>query len=171
MPADRPRSLLAIRNSGIEESMKAKIDLVRNAHIEGDATELFEMLSDLPKTMSHFPKLRAFSDLGDGMWLWDIEPIHVAGMTYELQVVTRFTVDADKRVVTLTPVTSRGNAEIGGHFCSVQDGEHALLKLDIAGTIEVDVPMLLRAPAKPFIRAYFARLVDRFIERIQAEYT
>ncbi len=150
--------------------MKAKVDLVRNAHIEGEASELFELLSDLPATMSHFPKLRAFTDQGDGEWLWDIEPIHVAGMTYELQVVTRFEIDAANRVVTLFPVTTQGNAEIGGHFCAVQDGNKAVLKLDIAGTIEVDVPMLLRAPAKPFIRGYFAKLIDRFIERIQAEY-
>ncbi len=150
--------------------MKASVDLKRDAKIRGNVTELFAMLSDLPATMSHFPKLRSFTDQGQGEWLWDIEPIHIAGMTYELQVVTRFDIDPDKRVVTLMPVTNKGNAQIGGHFCALQKGDHASLHLDIAGSIEVDVPLLLRAAAKPFIRGYFARLVDRFIERIQAEY-
>lgn len=150
--------------------MKAKIDLQRVARIEGDADELFALLSDLPKTMAHFPKLRSFTEHENGAWLWDIEPIHVAGMTYEISVATGFEIDSGKRVVTLLPVSSIGHAHIGGHFRAVQSGDHAELQLDIAGTIEVDVPMLLRAPAKPFIRGYFAKLVDRFIERIQAEY-
>lgn len=151
--------------------MKAKVDLQRTAHIEGNADELFALLSDLPKTMSNFPKLRSFTEQGGGVWLWDIEPIHVAGMTYELNVATRFEIDAGKRTVTLLPVAEMGNAEIGGHFIAVQDGDHARLDLDIDGVIDVDVPMLLRAPAKPFIRNYFTRLVERFIERIQAKYS
>ena len=150
--------------------MKAKVDLQRTAHIEGNADELFALLSDLPKTMSHFPKLRAFTDQGDGVWLWEIEPIHVAGMTYELDVATRFEIDEGNRTVRLIPVSGKGNAQIGGHFTALQDGSEARLDLEIEGTIEVDVPMLLRAPAKPFIRSYFTRLVERFIERIQAEY-
>lgn len=150
--------------------MNVEIALNRQLHVNHDPVWLFGKIRDIPATIHHFPRLKSFTPQGKDTWRWELHPISAAGKEYPIAFATRFSLDEKTQTVTLAPVPGTGNGLIGGHFRVGKSNGGCELLLDLKGTVEVDIPLLLRAPAKPFIKTLFSKLVDRFIERLQTDY-
>ena len=46
------------------------IDLGYEFNVKAPIKEVFDVLSDVPTSVSHFPKVDKLTDLGDGIYQW-----------------------------------------------------------------------------------------------------
>ena len=152
--------------------MDIDLQLVKTGAVDGKTpAELIEILSDMPATLSHFPKLQPITELAENRYRWDLDAIGAAGVEHEVSFATDFETDVDAGEIRFTAVQGEGNATISGVFRAEENGDSTQLVLEVGGTLrDIKVPMLLRGPAKPFIKGMFEKLVDRFVERVSAAY-
>lgn len=149
--------------------MDINLDLVKIGSANKSPAELIAALSDMPATLSHFPKLKPITELDTNRYRWDLEAIGAAGIEHEVSFATDFVTDVDAGEIRFTAVPKEGNASISGVFRAQDKGGETELVLEVGGTLhDIKVPMLLRGPAKPFIKGMFEKLVDRFVERVSA---
>lgn len=152
--------------------MDIKLDLVKKHSVDKCPKELIIALSDMPKTLSYFPKLDPIVELAPNRYRWDLHSIGAAGVEHEVVFATDFETDIDACEIRFTAVPGEGNAQISGLFKAESIGGSTELTLEVRGTLnDIKVPMLLRAPAKPFIKGIFESIVDRFVDRVSEAYS
>lgn len=147
--------------------MDIKLNLVKTHTVQEPPAELMAALSDIPKTLSHFPKLKPLTELAPNRYRWDLEAIGAAGIEHEVSFATDFVTNVEDGEIRFTSVDGVGNAQISGMFRTQEKGGETELVLEVGGTLhDIKVPLILRGPAKPFIKGMFEKLVDRFVERV-----
>ena len=58
-------------------AITVSIELNRELEIPGSYDEVFELLADVPRSASHFPKVHKLTDLGDNAYRWEMEKVGV----------------------------------------------------------------------------------------------
>ena len=56
------------------------IDLGYEFAVKASASDVFDVLSDVPTSVSHFPKVDKLTDLGDCVYQWEMEKVGTAQM-------------------------------------------------------------------------------------------
>ena len=59
-------------------AVTVQINLGYEFEVKAKAAEVFEVLSDVPASVSHFPKVHQLTDLGDGVYQWEMEKVGTA---------------------------------------------------------------------------------------------
>ena len=59
-------------------AITVKIDLGYEFAVKAKAAEVFEVLSDVPTSVSHFPKVDQLVDLGGNSYRWEMEKVGTA---------------------------------------------------------------------------------------------
>ena len=54
-------------------AINVDIDLAYEFEVKAKAAEVFAVLSDVPTSVSHFPKVDKLTDMGDGVYKWEMK--------------------------------------------------------------------------------------------------
>ncbi|OSZ67647.1 SRPBCC family protein [Hydrogenophaga sp. IBVHS2] len=151
-------------------SITVKIDLGYEFAVKSAAADVFAVLSDVPESVSHFPKVEQLVDLGGGTWRWEMEKVGTAQVNIQTVYASKYTskFDAAKGTGTVkwTPVKGEGNALVGGHWKITGQGKTTALELAIEGTVDVPLPGLMKMVVAPVVEAEFEKLVDKYIANL-----
>lgn len=124
---------------------------------------VFEVLADVPRSVSHFPKLEQLVPIGGSRYRWEMEPMGTAGISHQVVYACDYAADRVAGTVHWTPVRGVGNGVIQGHWRLREAGAGTALDFHTHGTLDVPVPRLLKAMAGPFVSGEFARSVEHYI--------
>ena len=91
-------------------------DLGYEFEVKAAAKDVFAVLSDVPTSASHFPKVSKLVDLGKGAYRWEMEKVGTAKMNIQTIYASKYVSDKKKGTVTWTPVAGVGNAQISGSW-------------------------------------------------------
>ncbi|WP_345544389.1 hypothetical protein, partial [Streptomyces chitinivorans] len=58
-------------------AITVSIELNRELELPAGYDEVFELLADVPRSASHFPKVHQLTDLGDNAYRWEMEKVGV----------------------------------------------------------------------------------------------
>ncbi|HYF58885.1 MAG TPA: SRPBCC family protein [Burkholderiaceae bacterium] len=142
------------------------IELGYEFSVKAPYKEVFAVLSDVPESVSHFPKVDKLVDLGDGVWRWEMQKIGVGQATLQTVYASRYAADAKKGTVVWTPVKGVGNAQVGGGW-TIKDRKSATdLVLKIHGTVDMPLPGLMKGVVGPIVAGEFEKLVDRYVDSL-----
>src|SRR5690242_19485736 len=83
---------------GYESEVRAKFDGV------------FALLSDVPRSVAHFPKVDRLTDLGDGVYKWQMQKVGRAQVHLQTVYASKYPGDRAKGSVAWAPVKGGGNA-------------------------------------------------------------
>src|SRR3954462_14384154 len=97
-------------------AVTVNIDLGYQFEVNAKAGEVFDLLSDVPASVSHFPKVEKLTDMGDGVYKWEMEKVGTAQVNIQTIYASKYTSNRAKGLVTWTPVKGVGNALVGGHW-------------------------------------------------------
>ncbi len=151
-------------------SITVKIDLGYEFAVKSAAADVFAVLSDVPESVSHFPKVEQLVDLGGGTYRWEMEKVGTAQVNIQTVYASKYTskFDAAKGTGTVkwTPVKGEGNALVGGHWKITGQGKTTALELAIEGTVDVPLPGLMKMVVAPVVEAEFEKLVDKYIANL-----
>jgi carbon monoxide dehydrogenase subunit G len=147
-------------------AITVKIDLGYEFDVKAKAAEVFEVLSDVPTSASHFPKVEKLTDLGDNVYQWDMQKVGTAQANIQTVYASKYVSDKAKGTVKWTPVKGIGNALVSGGWKIVDNKKSTNITLAIQGEIEVPLPGLMKMVVAPVVEGEFEKLADKYIANL-----
>jgi carbon monoxide dehydrogenase subunit G len=147
-------------------AVNVRIDLGYEFEVKARAAEVFEVLSDVPTSVSHFPKVHKLTDMGDGVYKWEMEKVGTAQVGIQTVYASKYKSDKANGTVSWTPVKSVGNALVGGHWKIKDNKKSTHLELKIDGEITLPFPALMSMVVGPVVEGEFEKLVDKYIANL-----
>ncbi|MDE2368305.1 MAG: SRPBCC family protein [Burkholderiales bacterium] len=146
------------------------IDLGYEFAVKAKFKEVFDLVSDVPRSASFFPKLDRLTDLGDGAYRWEMAKVGTPQVHIQTVYASRYVSNRAKGSVVWTPVDGEGNARVSGSW-KVADGKTSTaLQFKVKGTVEVPLPGLMKMVVVPVVRGEFEKLVEKYIDNLIAEF-
>ncbi|RYG08766.1 MAG: SRPBCC family protein [Burkholderiales bacterium] len=134
--------------------------------VKAKAAEVFEVLSDVPTSVSHFPKVDKLTDMGDGVYKWEMEKVGTAQVNIQTVYASKYTSNKAKGTVVWKPVPGVGNALVGGSWNITDNKKSTALELKIKGEITLPLPGLMKMVVAPVVEGEFEKLVDKYIANL-----
>ncbi|MDM7941942.1 MAG: SRPBCC family protein [Hydrogenophaga sp.] len=147
-------------------AITVKIDLGYEFDVKAKAAEVFDVLSNVPESVSHFPKVDKLTDLGGGVYQWEMAKVGTAQVNIQTVYASKYTSDKAKGTVKWTPVKGIGNAQVGGNWKIVDNKKSTNVTLGIQGEIEVPLPGLMKMVVAPVVEGEFEKLVEKYIDNL-----
>ena len=147
-------------------AVTVKIDLGYEFEVKAKYDDVFAVLSDVPASVSHFPKVDKLTDMGDGVYKWEMEKVGTKEVGIQTIYASKYKSDKSKGTVTWTPVEGVGNALVGGHWKIKDNRKSTKIELKTAGEINLPFPGLMKVVVQPVVEGEFEKLVDKYIANL-----
>ena len=147
-------------------AVTVNIDLGYEFDVKAKASEVFDVLSDVPTSVSHFPKVDKLTDMGGGVYKWEMEKVGTAQVNIQTVYASKYVSDKAKGTVVWTPVKGAGNALVGGHWKIKDKKKSTSIELKIEGEITLPLPGLMKMVVAPVVESEFEKLVEKYIANL-----
>lgn len=142
------------------------IDLGYEFDVKAKAAEVFAVLSDVPTSASHFPKVDALVDLGDGAYRWEMEKIGVGSVNLQTVYASKYVANQSKGTVVWTPVKGEGNALVSGSWKIKDNKKSTNVVLQIQGELNLPLPGLMKMVVAPVVEVEFKKMIEQYIANL-----
>jgi carbon monoxide dehydrogenase subunit G len=142
------------------------IDLGYEFAVKAPFKEVFDLLSDVPESVSHFPKVDKLVDMGDGVFRWEMAKVGTAQVNIQTVYASKYVSDRKKGTVVWTPVPGVGNALVGGSWKISDQKKSTALQFKVSGTVNVALPGLMKMVVVPVVQGEFEKLVEKYIDNL-----
>jgi carbon monoxide dehydrogenase subunit G len=149
-----------------EMTVTVHIELQYEFEVHAQADEVFSVLSNVPLSVSHFPKVHRLVDLGEGVYQWEMEKVGTKQVHLQTVYACKYVSDKAKRTVKWTPVKGIGNAEVRGSWKIKDKKTSTQVTLNIEADVSVALPALMRVVVEPVVRKEFEALVDQYVANL-----
>lgn len=151
-------------------SFTVTININRTFNTAASFEKVFELLSNVAKSSSFFPKVEQMVDLGDNIWRWEMERIGIGEHTLQQSIYAcKYASDKERKTVTWTPVDGIGNAVVSGKWELTPKQEECKVTLQSNGVLTVSLPGFLEFFLSPLIRMEFEGIIDQYIANLKKE--
>jgi carbon monoxide dehydrogenase subunit G len=151
-------------------TITAEVDLEYEFAVKAKAADVFALLSDVPESSSHFPKVASVEDLGKGVYQWNMQKVGTPQVNIQTVYASKYKSDAKKGTVIWTPVKNTGNAQVSGGWTITDRKKSTALKLVVQATVFVPLPDIMQSIVQPIVSAEFEKLLDQYINNLIAEF-
>jgi carbon monoxide dehydrogenase subunit G len=152
-------------------SVSVKIELGYEFDVRAKFEEVFAVLSDVPRSISHFPRVERLTDLGDGVYKLEMKKVGTGQVNLQTVYASRYVSDKAMGTVAWTPVDGIGNALVGGSWkITDHKGRSTNCVLNVEGTVAVALPALMKPVVVPVVESEFERAVEKYIDNLVREF-
>ena len=151
-------------------AINVNIDLGYELEVKAKAKEVFDLLSDVPASASHFPKVSALVDLGDGVYRWEMEKIGIAQINLQTIYASKYVANRAKGTVTWTPVKGEGNALVSGNWKIEDQKTSTKIILQIKGDLSIPLPGLMKMVVGPVVESEFEKMVEQYLDNLTKKF-
>lgn len=147
-------------------TINVSIDLGYEFEVKLPASEVFAVLSDVPASASHFPKVDKLVDLGGNTYRWEMQKIGIAQINLQTIYASKYVSNKAKGTVVWTPVKGEGNALVSGSWKITDKKKSTHLVLSIQGDLAVPLPGLMKMVVAPVVESEFEKMVEKYIDNL-----
>ncbi len=147
-------------------AINVNIDLGYEFEVKAKAADVFAVLSDVPTSVSFFPKVHKLTDLGDGVYRWEMEKVGTAQVNIQTIYASKYVSNKAKGTVVWTPVEGEGNALVGGSWKITDNKKSTAVELKLSGVVTVALPSLMKMVVAPIVEGEFEKLVEKYIDNL-----
>jgi len=147
-------------------TVSVDIDLGYEFVVKAPFKEVFDVLSDVPVSVSHFPKVDKLVDMGDGVYRWEMAKVGTAQVNIQTVYASKYVSNRAKGTVVWTPVPGVGNALVGGSWKVTDQKKSTALEFKVSGTVDVALPGLMKMVVVPVVQGEFEKLVEKYIDNL-----
>ena len=147
-------------------TINVHIELGYEFSVKASASAVFELLSDVPASASHFPKVHKLVDLGNNTYRWEMEKIGLSQVNLQTIYASKYTSNKAKGTVVWTPVKGEGNALVSGSWKISDKKKSTDLVLKIDGDLSIPLPGLMKIVIAPVVEAEFEKMVEKYIDNL-----
>ena len=144
------------------------IDLGYEFIVKAPFKTVFDLVSDVPTSVGHFPKVDRLTDLGGGVYRWEMGKVGPAQVNIQTVYASKYVSDRKKGTVVWTPVKGEGNALVGGSWKVTDKKPHTALEFKVKGTVDVPLPGLMKMVVVPVVRGEFEKLIEKYLDNLVA---
>lgn len=149
-------------------AITVSIELNRDIEIPGPFDEVFDLLADVPRSASHFPKVDKLVDLGDNVYRWEMDKIGVDKHAIQSVYASKYVADRDAGKITWDPVKGEGNGVVKGSWVlTKKDANLTRAKFQTSAELTLPLPGLLKLAISPVIKHEFNSLVDTYMTNLK----
>lgn len=148
-------------------TVSVRIDVGYEFEVKANHEKVFAVLSDVPASIKHMPKVDKLTDLGDGVYQLEMQRVGTPQVHIQTVYASKYVSDAAKGSVKWTPVKGIGNAQVGGHWKITDNkGRSTKLVLKIDGIVDVPLPALMKMIVEPVVSSEFEKLIEKYIANL-----
>ena len=147
-------------------SVTIPISVVRDFVTVGPIQGVFEVLADVPNSVSHFPQVKQLVSLGDDKYRWEMERMGTQNHFFQVQYVTQYTRSETEKWIRWSPIPD-GNGSFRGCWELRREGNKTLVHFENTGHLELPFPRLLKRVVKPFVEKQFHELLEQYLSNLQ----
>jgi len=151
-------------------AITVNLDLGYAFAVKAPFQTVFDLLADVPKSASHFPKLDRLVDLGDGVYRWEMAKIGISKFILQTIYASKYVANPAKGSVVWTPVAGEGNALVSGSWKIVDKKTSTHLTLKIQGEVMMPLPSLVKMVVVPAVEAEFEKMVEKYIDNLSQHF-
>jgi carbon monoxide dehydrogenase subunit G len=142
------------------------IDLGYEFTVKASIKDVFDLVSDVPKSASHFPKVDKLTDLGQGVYRWAMQKVGTQQVNIQTVYASKYVADRKKGTVVWTPVKGEGNALVSGSWKLAETKKGTAVEFKVFGTVDVALPGLMKMVVVPIVAGEFEKLVEKYIDNL-----
>ncbi len=146
------------------------VELGYEFDVNASAKEVFEVLSNVPDSASHYPKVEKLTDLGGGAYRWEMAKIGIGSVNLQTVYAAKYVSNKAKGTVIWTPVPGEGNALVSGSWKITGNKKSTNLVLNITGELTLPVPALMKMVVEPLVEAEFERMTEQYIANLATRF-
>ena len=146
------------------------VELGYEFDVKASAKDVFELLADVPRSASFYPKVDQLIDLGGGAYRWETEKIGIAQAHLQTIYASRYVPDAAHGTVVWTPVEGVGNAQVSGNWKITSKKKLTKVVLSVQAQITVPLPALMKMVVAPLVEAEFEKLTEQYIDNLTQQF-
>jgi carbon monoxide dehydrogenase subunit G len=147
-------------------AISVAIDLGYQFTVKAPFSEVFDVLSDVPTSVSFFPKVEQLVDLGGGVYRWEMQKVGSGQVSIQTVYASKYVANRAKGSVVWTPVKGQGNALVGGQWKLAENKKGTAIELKTSGTVDVPLPGLMKVVVVPVVSGEFEKLVEKYIDNL-----
>ena len=147
-------------------SLSISLDLAYEFAVKAPYKTVFDLLSDVPASASHFPQIETLTDLGQQRFRWQMQKVGNDQISLQTVYASAYTSNRRKGTITWVPVDGVGNARVSGSWAVSNRKTHTHLVLHISGTVDTPLPALMKVVVVPLVQAEFEQLVETYIDNL-----
>jgi carbon monoxide dehydrogenase subunit G len=147
-------------------AVSVDIEMAYEFSVKAPYKDVFDVLSDVPTSASHFPKVDQLVDMGDSTYRWEMQKVGTAQVNLQTVYASKYTSDRKKGTVVWTPVKGVGNAQVSGSWKVADKKTQTDLVLKLSGRIDTPLPGLMKMVVVPVVTSEFEKLVEKYIDNL-----
>jgi carbon monoxide dehydrogenase subunit G len=147
-------------------AITVSIDLGYEFEVKAKASEVFAVLSDVPASASHFPKVEKLVDLGEDTYRWEMAKIGIGSANLQTVYASKYVANKSKGSVIWTPVKGEGNALVSGSWTIKDNKKSTHLTLQVQGELTLPLPGLMKMVVAPVVEAEFEKMTEQYIDNL-----
>jgi carbon monoxide dehydrogenase subunit G len=144
-------------------TVKVSIDLNRKFIVSADINTVFSLLSDVPASAEHFPKVDTLTELSVNVFRWEMKKVNLGTHSVQTSYACQYNSDSDAKTIVWTPIKGEGNGIVSGKWelTEVETGTNISFKTKAELTLPL--PGLLKLAISPLVKFEFSGMVDTYL--------
>ena len=152
-------------------AVKVHLDVGYEFEVKARFGDVFALLSDVPASIAHMPKVEKLTDLGGGVYQLEMQKVGTAQAHIQTVYASKYVNDRRHGTVQWTPVPGVGNALVAGSWkITDHHGRSTRLVLKIDGTADVPLPAMMKVVVEPIVKAEFEKVIEKYIANLIREF-
>lgn len=145
-----------------------EMEVTREMEVNVPYDKVFDLLADVEKSGSHFPRVESLTPMGDGVFRWASEKVGVDKYQLQSVYVCKYTNNRDEGWVRWVPVPGVGNGQVSGDWKIESLGpDRTRATLRTKAAAEVPVPKLAKMLVAPFVKREINSATDTYIANLK----
>jgi len=151
-------------------AIKTEVKIIREFDVDSSYDKVFEVLADVPFSVSHFPKVGRLVDLGDNSFRWEMDKIGIGKYSIQTIYACKYEANKDAGWIKWTPIKGVGSGDVEGRWEISGDENHCNIKFSTNAVLTLPLPRLAKAVLTPVVRREFNGMVDKYIKNLKKRF-
>lgn len=147
--------------------MKVEVHATQRFRVPAPRAQVYELLADVPKAYRHFPNMKRVVPLNASSFRMEMEAVHFASISHQVIYACRYEMDEKSGAIRWKPVKDVGNGQLEGGWKLSEESGGTHLEFEVKGFLNIEIPMLLRPMASPFVQGLFRSEIGQFLENLR----
>nr|WP_297347313.1 SRPBCC family protein [uncultured Glaciecola sp.] len=148
-------------------TVKVTIDLDREFIVAADINTVFDLLSNVPASAAHFPKVHALTPIDDNSFRWDLEKVALGIYSIQTSYACQYISDSNAKTIVWIPIKGEGNATVSGKWELIELATGTHIKFKTKAQLTLPFPGFLKLAISPLVKLEFSGMVDTYLRNLK----
>lgn len=148
-------------------ALTVSIKINRSFDVQCEYEKVFGVLADVPRSVSHFPKVEQLVDMGDNTFRWEMAKLGVDKYYFQTVYACKYTDNIDEGWVKWVAVKGVGNGIVEGSWQMKAENGGTHIDFFTKGDLNIPVSSLVKFIVSPLVVHEFEGLINKYLENLK----